>query len=438
MNDGRRGAVYLLAALLGLVISFAQVRLAGGPDSRIYAMTALFDGARTNLGDPGPSIATARLLQEVPRARIYKAPSAAGASFIYPPLAALPYTALVTVSPATARARLATVNRILVVVIWILLIAIVRGAAGTIRWTEVIASGVVLWMYYPLMRAVELNQASVPVTALLGVSFVALQKQWARLAGLALAMTMAIKPHLLVMLPLLWWHSRAVVRWCLGSGVVLLLISVRYAGVDNHIDYVTRVLPALSSGYGFYPNQSWNGLFNRLVSAQDLKAFVLAPDSLMVRRLTLVCAVATYLIACFVIRRWRKQAEVTMWVLSVAWLVGTLISPVAWEHHYAAAVYVFALVYGTARGSSGTLPRAGLWLATASFVLLAGYFEVRNLEGTLPRLLVSYVFYGALLLGAGCVISAEHLRREASAGSVPVGFARCRSELGRRRDPGLA
>jgi hypothetical protein len=158
----------------------------------------------------------------------------------------------------------------------------------------------------------------------------------------------------------------------------------------------------LSAGYAFYPNQSWNGLFNRLYDLPPPSDFVLAPRRTAVQALTFLCGAATYLTA--LVAAWRRRGAGTSptLLLGLAWLTATLVSPISWEHHYAPGLFVFATLYAICRSSRGRPP----WLPVATalaFVAMAGCFEVRSLEGLAPRLLASYVFAGGLILELACL-----------------------------------
>jgi len=267
-------------------------------------------------------------------------------------------------------------------------------------------------LYYPLTRALEINQATLAVTFLLAAAWLGLAAGRQIAAGCALALAAAIKPHLALALPFFVWSAPRLFIAAALAGTVLLLASVGYAGWANHVDYATRVLPMLSAGYAFYPNHSWNGLFNRLYDQPPPTEFVLAPPRAVVQALTLACGATTYAVALFAAWRSRADRPSPTWLLGLAWLTVTLASPISWEHHYAPGLFVFASLYAVCR-SPAARP-AWLPFATAlSFVLMAGYFDVRSLESRAARLLASYVFAGGLILELACVAL---LRRGSRAG----------------------
>jgi hypothetical protein len=191
---------------------------------------------------------------------------------------------------------------------------------------------------------------------------------------------------------------------------VLGLASLAYGGLDNHLRYLTDVLPKLATGYAFYPNQTWSGTFLRLSGTTPF-AFALPPAATWVRVAGGLCAVVTLAAGAgilFVSGRRRAAAEDDApLVLLFAWLVVTLASPVSWEHHYTPALFLFAWLFGEAR--SGRTSRTTVALACAAAPLVAGYLDVSTWPNHWASVLgMSYLLFGALLLAAG---AARHLLR---------------------------
>ena len=122
------------------------------------------------------------------------------------------------------------------------------------------------------------------------------------LAGLPLAFAVAIKPHLVLILPIVVWQAPRIVLGAIAGGTALLLVSIGAAGFDSHLRYVTDVLPTLGNGYAFFPNQSWNGVLNRMVH-DNMSRFVIAPPSDLVRIGTLALGLLTLGLAVYAARR---------------------------------------------------------------------------------------------------------------------------------------
>lgn len=269
---------------------------------------------------------------------------------------------------------------------------------------EIVAAVVGALAFFPLLHALQLNQATLAVSVGLGVAFVALLVERPVVAGVAIGLACAIKPHLALVLPLLAFHARRAVLGALVTGAALLAGSLAYAGLGNHVAYATKVLPTIARGYPYWANQSANGLYQRLFIDADIGVFVLPPPYAPVQALTTVTLVVGYAVAASVVFRARRRADLAPLVLAFAWLVCTLISPVGWQHHYVPALFVLALL----RRSPGWAPP---WLAASAWVLLGSYFEVRSLRDPLALLLASHVFFGGLLLatilGRGLIVAAR-------------------------------
>jgi hypothetical protein len=180
------------------------------------------------------------------------------------------------------------------------------------------------------------------------------------------------------------------------------------------VDYVTRVLPALSRGYGYYANQGFNGFYNRLAPGGDIGLFQQPPASTAVSTLTLVTAHVVLGATGWWLHRWhRRGGTESAWALAIAWLATTLVSPIAWQHHFAPALFAFVRVVRALVDDPELRRVRVVLLGGVAFVLMASYFEVRALQSVVARLLASYVLYGALALGAtlGLVAEARSSRR---------------------------
>lgn len=386
MPSHSRRRVWLAVGLcvLSLVVSFASDRLA----VRERATLAAIAGAPyDNFGDPAPTLLAARRLAQDARAPLY-AVKRAGASYIYPPIAAIVYRPFAT--PSDPRPGLRLVNRIM---LWVA-IALACWLGRSLGWM-VLAIPIAALLFYPLVRAVQLNQASVLITVMIGGALVAIQHRRRWLAGAALAVAIAIKPQLVLAVPLLAWRLRPTLVATLISGSVLLAVSLIGAGIANHVTYVTDVLPSLSDGYAFFPNQSWNGLWNRIVHG-DMLRFQIAPPSAVVRLLTIAFGLATLAAGIWATRRARTREVAGVDVLAFAWLVATLASPIAWEHHYAPCLFLFVR-WLSVRRHNPSLERYDIAIA-GGWICLSSYFEVRLLGSPLDVLAASYGLVGGVIL----------------------------------------
>lgn len=393
---------------LALVLGFSlwQPWHALHRDIRLEAVRSLVDLDRTYMGDPQPAIVAAARLSRDARAPIYPPDLSVGSSFIYPPLAAALYRPLANLPRAEARDALTLADHTLFVVI-VAILALQAGARDRLRAWMFPAVALAAVAFYPLVHAVELNQATLVVTALIGGVWVTLEDGSQELAGVLLAAALAVKPQLVLVLPALVWGARRMVVASLAAGAALLVASLAYAGVANHVDYLTRVLPSLSRGYPYYANQGINGLLYRMASGDDLAVFRQSPGSAFVTWGTRLAALGALVGVVSLARRWSARGVPPVWTFALAWLSATMTSPVAWQHHYAPALFAFVAL---ARAIHDTpelrRPVVGL-LVGGAIGLMGAYFEVRQVQGAAARLLVSYVLYGAVALGAAIVLVGE-------------------------------
>src|SRR5262249_27549320 len=153
-------------------------------------------------------------------------------------------------------------------------------------------------------------------------------------------------------------------------------------GLADHLDYL-RVLSFMSQhGEGYYPNQSINGLLNRLMSITEPRLYAnleffpdrFPPFNPWVYGGTLIAAVLVLLTALFplpTLRRvrgregWGRDRVIDFCIMALS---ATIASPIAWEHHYGILLPVFAVLLATAPASRGLLT----WLA-ASYVLTSTF-----------------------------------------------------------------
>jgi hypothetical protein len=408
-----------LVCTLVLGFSLVQPTCALRRDIRFEALRSVVDSQRTYMGDPQPAIDAAARLAADGRAAIYSRDLSTGSSFIYPPLAAALYRPLAGLPPYQARDRLATANGVLFLAIVALMVML---APARHRWTTWLVPSCVLAAvaFYPLDHAIQLNQATLLVTVCVGAAWLALDSDRQALAGVLFAMALAIKPQLVLVLPAMVWSARRMVFASLVTCLILVVASIAYAGVANHVDYLTRVLPSLSRGYPYYANQGINGLLYRAVSGDDLAVFQQSADSAFVRWGTRVAAVGALVGVVLLGRRWSARDVPPVWTFALAWLSATMTSPVAWQHHYVPALFAFVAIAKTL-GEKAQLrrPVVGLLVGSA-FGLMAAYFEVRGAQDAASRMLVSYLLYGAIALGIALVLVGESYPHPSAHATTPV------------------
>lgn len=362
---------------------------------RIEAIRCLWVPTSSNVNDALPALEAARALVEAPGAGIYDMSRTDRAAFLYPPIAAAMYVPH-ALQGEGALWSLVAWDRLVFFVVGMLVAAALVGRRRWPSWGEALAVAAAMVGFLPMVRALALNQASLYVTAFVGAAWVAMDRGAEGVAGVFLALAAAVKPHLFGVVPMLWWHARRAVIGAGVAGAVLGAASIALAGVENHVVYVTEVLPVAARGYAFSPNQSIGGMLHRLLSDAPIDSFELAAPNAAVMRATIAIGAALYAGALAVVRRARGRADLRLDVLALAWLVTTMGSPIAWGHHYAAALFPMAWLVGRARDG---VERGWARIAVvgAGLALVGSYFVVDGLRGAGPRLLASYGLFGAML-----------------------------------------
>jgi alpha-1,2-mannosyltransferase len=185
-----------------------------------------------------------------------------------------------------------------------------------------------------------------------------------------------------------------------ATGIVGVAGSILAFGFSNHLDYL-RVLEFLAErGETFYPNQSVNGLLNRLMVLVDPTSWSslqftdnsFPPFSPLVYGGTLVTSIALLSAALF--RRGTKGDPDRTFDFCTMALSITIASPIAWEHHYGTIFPIFAVLLASVIGD----PRR-LLLLTVSYVLISNFIPVTNaLADTVFNVLQSYLFAAAIVV----------------------------------------
>lgn len=286
---------------------------------------------------------------------------------------------------------------------WRLFVAAEAEATGT-RAKSASEELALLWptlllaiLFYPLGRSWALGQVQTFMTLLCALALLLWQTRRTALAGVCVGLCCAIKPQLTVLI--LWAFLRR--QWAMAAAAgttfsVLALAAGIHYGFHHYADYLS-VLSFLSQrGEAYFPNQSVNGLLNRLLSNGtnlhfELHAF---PDfNIVVYTGTLAASLVLLGVALF----WRWRAVPSDLDFALVMLAATMASPIAWEHHYGLLLPIFALVapYAIARQPFGVW--SGAVLLTA-FVVAGERFDITNRLAATPfNVLQSYLFFAALV-----------------------------------------
>lgn len=259
-----------------------------------------------------------------------------------------------------------------------------------------------IWLalaFYPLVRAYGLGQIQTWVNGLFALALWCWIADRPRAAGVLMGLMCLVKPH--YGLFALWAALRR--RWAFLVALLLTIAlgiaaSLALFGFENHRDYLDVVSFMSQRGEGYFPNQSLNGLLNRLLrNGNNLKwmGASFAPYHPLVFWSTTISS--ALLVAAALARPAARRGGDAV-DFSLLALTATVASPIAWEHHYGILPPIYAATLG-AFVATPLLGRARLPLLAVSFGLTSNELGITNrLADTDWNFLQSYLFFGALLL----------------------------------------
>jgi hypothetical protein len=254
--------------------------------------------------------------------------------------------------------------------------------------------------FYPATKSYALGQIQTWINGLLAAVVLLWTTRRELVAGALTGLVCLIKPTYALLL--IWALLRR--RW----SFVAAAASVGFAGVvaslwlfgwQNHLDYLRVVEYIAQRGEGYYPNQSMNGLLNRLLhngNNMDWRADAFVPYHPWVHAGTVASSLA--LVGGLLLWALRCQTEPGVIELCLAILTTTIASPIAWEHHYGVLLPIYAVLLPAVLGQASGRAQARRWL-TVSFLLTASFIVPAKFTAGYPvlNLVQSYLYIGALI-----------------------------------------
>jgi hypothetical protein len=256
--------------------------------------------------------------------------------------------------------------------------------------------------FYPFMRSWRLGQTQTFLILLFATSVYCLISDRKVLAGVGIGLICAIKPPLALLA--VWGALRRqwlFVAGMVGTGIFILLLSIVFYGWHNHIDYLAVISYIGKRGEVYYPNQTVNGLLNRLFETGSSTEW--APNEFpayhpVVYTITIITS-AGLIIAALLPATKQEARFVSVLLIDffVAALSFTLSAPVAWEHHYGIVFPMLAVIlaYNLNRNTA----RWEWMLLALSYFLLSNLLEITHRWPDAPgNIFQSYVFFSVVLL----------------------------------------
>ena len=251
--------------------------------------------------------------------------------------------------------------------------------------------------FYPLSKAWMLGQIQTWITLLVALTLLAWMYGKPVVAGVLLGLCCAIKPQWAVIL--VWGLLRREWSFVIAGTVTFALLAlwaVLLYGLQIFFVYVAVLSYIGLRGEAFFQNQSINGLMNRLLfNGSNFKwsAHTFPPFNPVVYATTLVSSIAI-LGATLLLRR-KEKAN----VLDLGFVVlgVSMASPIAWEHHYAILLPIYALMLTAVIDERGGDGRWLLALGVSFFLVSQNLGFLNYFRDSLLNVFQSYRLLGAFI-----------------------------------------
>jgi hypothetical protein len=324
--------------------------------------------------------------------------------FQYPPTS-LVYYGLLDRLGLTQYASLNNINGILLVfnaalVFWIFKRSWdgwSRSQENKLSRTQMALLAVTFFVFYPTLWAYQIGQLQIWIDLLFTAAcafWLSGRPAW---AGIMIGLAATLKPQLAAFaLWAIFWGQWPFLIGLTGVAAAIGLVSLAMFGLHNHLAYLDVLSFISRHGEAYYPNQSINGLLNRLLfNGQSLEfdknAF--APYNGIVAILTFAGVIAFLAIGC---RSARKERAPDIFDFGTLAICVTVSSPIAWEHHYGVMLPLLAVALARLCVDPAYMQRRYVMsFLIASWVLLANDFAFLTIfDGSALNILQSYQLAG--------------------------------------------
>jgi hypothetical protein len=330
------------------------------PSESLYQLP-LYDDGRMNLNS---EVVDSSLWHS--EAARYHLPFAA--PFIYPPFVAVMMKPFTLLSFASAY-RIWSLFSLLMMIAAAWLALDVGGVKIYPSLTLIL--GVGIFSFYPLLDNLFYGQMGGVILFLFAATVWLLARGRDWLSALCLAVATLVKLTPMLAVPVLVFHRRW--RWLAAYAVWLIAltaVSVQQAGWAAHGEFLHRVLPSISCGTPVCQNSSIAAVveewfMGRVPMAQNAPASLPAYACAVSR----VVAFAVYVLMLTRCYRRRREGLVVNDMIAMA-LLGIVISPISWWHHYTLGLLAFLYLLGKRPA------RGGGWLLLLFFAVATNFVGI--------------------------------------------------------------
>ncbi len=250
----------------------------------------------------------------------------------------------------------------------------------------------------PLADTLRYGQVDLLLLVLCVLGLFALMQQQDRGWGFWIGSAAMIKLYPAYLLALVFVQQRwKALYGLLGSALLLGGTALFCFGWAPTWTFLHNVLLSTGVGTTWVENQTFNGFLNRLLSPEQVALLPRDDDSIRVA--TYAWAIGLTVLTAWLTRPSVMRPDIAFGLWIVAML---LVLPVAWIHYQVLLLIPFFQLFILTRDNAACLS----WVALASYALAwmllsqgsVWTFFDRNLYGPFWQLLLSYKFYGLLLL----------------------------------------
>jgi hypothetical protein len=274
------------------------------------------------------------------------------------------------------------------------LIVAAGARGGPPRWVWAGAGATLALSFYPLLQGFRIGNIQIMLNAMIVLLIIAWKSDTKRFCGIVAGLLCIYKPHYTLLLAwALVCREYRFAKNLAGTVAVCVAASIPMFGAKIYSDFLGFLLSMGSRGHAYGPNQSANGLLNRLRHTGSwfhVDTVQFARYDPLVAALTTITGAA--LIGGMLYWGWKQPRPASRLSVAIALVSLTLAAPVAWEHHFGFLPAVFALLARYLR-----TPLEGvLWVA--AYVLGADAFYLSGSTFLWNNLLYSTLLIGTLLV----------------------------------------